>query len=406
MQELTAQQERFGDRLLDREAELSALGEMAALASSGQGGVTVVEGPAGIGKSRLLEEVAGVARDAGLESLTARGTELERELPFGVVRQLFEARLFALEPAERDEVLSGAAAVSAPIFLDLPADAPLLDAEPASAHHGLYWLTANLAVRAPLAIVVDDAHWADPASLRFLVYLANRASDLPVLLVVARRHPEPEVDTDLTDRIAAVPRARTLRPRALRHDAVAVLVRVVLDAEPDASFAAACHRSTGGNPLFLRELLQSLAGDGVVPSAAAAERVMSVAPESVARLVRRRLRALGTAAVELARAIAVLGDGSDLAAAARLATIGPDESLAAADALARFDLLAPGEARFVHPIVRAAVYSELPGAEAARMHSRAAVLLAERGDDDDRVAVQLLAAEPGDGRWAVETLRR
>src|SRR3954467_9941769 len=100
--------------LVEREREVAALAALLDAAPGGEGRVAWIEGPAGIGKSTLLSEARRHAADAGAHVLAARGSELEREFPFGVVRQLFEAVVTA--PVRRDRVLAGAAAPAAAVF--------------------------------------------------------------------------------------------------------------------------------------------------------------------------------------------------------------------------------------------------------------------------------------------------
>ena len=131
----------------------------------------LVQGPAGIGKTRLLFETGDRARLAGLQVLSARGGELESGYGFGVVRQLLESPVAEARRDERDGVLSGAAALAQSVF---SATASGATGAPQVVLHGLYWLVANLAERSPLMLAVDDVQWADAPSLRFLLYLARR----------------------------------------------------------------------------------------------------------------------------------------------------------------------------------------------------------------------------------------
>jgi predicted ATPase len=158
-------------QLLERSEELARIESMLAAARSGQGTFVVVEGPAGIGKTALLTAARTAATEGGMRVLRARGTELERDFAFGVVRQLFEPPLAEASELERAELLQAAAGVAAGL-LGLPG-APAAVGPPASSVdpsfailHGLYWLCANLAAQCPLCLVVDDVHWADAASLR------------------------------------------------------------------------------------------------------------------------------------------------------------------------------------------------------------------------------------------------
>lgn len=152
----------------------------------------LVSGPAGIGKTHLLRAAADAARP-DMVRLVARGTELEREMPFGAPLQLLEA------PVRRSpELLSGAAGMSRRLFFLDPGESSFGESE--GQHlliHSLYRLVADLAARRPLALLVDDAHELDAPSLRFLAYLARRVRDLPVLLVVALRPSHPGAEAHL-----------------------------------------------------------------------------------------------------------------------------------------------------------------------------------------------------------------
>ena len=291
----------------------------------------VVEGPPGIGKTALVAAAREWARAAGLRTLAARGTELERAFGFGVARQL-------LEPAVHDARFDGAARYAAPL-LDVPLAEPVhLPLGPEGAFavlHGLYLLTAELA---PLALLVDDAHWADAASLRYLAYLANRLSRTPVLLVLAARPPGEPGGAAVAE---LLPEPLLLRPHALSEDASAALVRFAV---PDAAPALCrdCHGLTGGNPFFLSELVGALHDAG--PAAA-----LAAAPEGVVASVRARLARFPEPAQRLAGAAAVVGDGALVRHAAALAELDDHEAAEAADALRAGRILADDTRAAVRP---------------------------------------------------------
>src|SRR5215471_6494721 len=149
--------------LLERSAELARIEVALADARLGRGRFVVVEGPAGIGKTALLAAARTAASEAEMCILRSRGTELEREFAFGVVRQLLEPPLAEASEPERAELLQSAAGVAATL-LGLPG-APAADASLASGVdssfailHGLYWMCANLAGSRPVCVVIDDAH--------------------------------------------------------------------------------------------------------------------------------------------------------------------------------------------------------------------------------------------------------
>ena len=212
------------DLLLERERELACIDAAIAAARAGSGRSVVVEGPAGIGKSAVLAAARLSAQDGATRFLRARGAELERDFAFGVVRQLFEPMLHEASPAERDDLLQGPARLAARV-LGLPGaleegEAPAAAPDASfTVLHGLYWLCANLAADQLVVLSVDDAHWADTSSLRFLTYLLPRLEELKVALLVATRArgrgrggaPAGDPDRRPTRRRGA-PRARSASP--------------------------------------------------------------------------------------------------------------------------------------------------------------------------------------------------
>jgi DNA-binding CsgD family transcriptional regulator len=178
---------------------------------------------------------------------------------------------------------------------------------------------------------------------------------------------------------------------------------VLPGAEP--AFARACHEATRGNPLLLAELAVELAMREVAPEDKNAELVQELAPESLAHNVLVRLRRLGDGAVELARAVAVLGDGAELRHAAPLADLPVERAIQLADALMGAGVLRrePGLS-FVHPVVRVSMDADRPEFERAEAHRRAAGMLMNEGASMERVAPHLLAGRPDNDPRAVEVL--
>ena len=172
--------------ILERDGELAVLSAASEAAGAGCGALVLVEGPAGIGKTSLLRTACTRPSAAGLRILTARGLALERGFAYGIVRQLIEPVRAAAGPGEWDALLDGSAGLAARVF-DGAEVGPVEDDIPHATTHGLYWLVANLAAGSPLMIVVDDAHWADEPSLRWLAHLAARIDGLPVAVLLAVR---------------------------------------------------------------------------------------------------------------------------------------------------------------------------------------------------------------------------
>lgn len=388
--------------LLEREQELAELDLLAREARAGTGRLAVVEAAAGLGKTRLLQAARESGRDAGMRVLTARATELERDFPFALVRQLFEPALAALDTPAREALLRGAVG-PARGALGLAAE----DGTPADAFavlHGLYWLTAAFAEQQPLVLAVDDAHWSDAASLDVLRFLVPRLEELPVLLVLACRPDEAGAERGLA-RIATDSVARRLTPRPLSPQGTAALLADALERTPQEAFAATCHEVSGGNPFLLRELARTLASEAIDPAAGQAARVRELAPERVTRTVQVRLARLSPEARAVARAVVVLGDDADGRLAAELAGLDQSSVARAADELRAAAILDQDAAlRFIHPLVRTALDAELPTGERAAAHARAAELLRARGASAERLAAHLVATDARGERATAETL--
>ncbi|MDP9183757.1 MAG: AAA family ATPase, partial [Actinomycetota bacterium] len=294
--------------LLERGVELGLADAACAEARSGRGSLVLVEGAAGMGKTRLLDAVAERAAASDAVVLSARGGELERGFPYGVVRQLFEPRIARATAAQRDALLAGAASMAGAIFGEPAGDAAVAETPDSfSLIHGLFWLTANLSDDSPLVMVLDDAHWADALSLRFLIYLARRIEELPIMLLISVRPKEPASEHALLTQLFDSKGARVLRLAALSEPGVAQLVRGELSEDADDRFVRACHDATAGNPFYLRELLTSLSADGVAATGEAADAIREVHPETLSRAILLRLSRLPAEATALARAAAVLG---------------------------------------------------------------------------------------------------
>jgi DNA-binding CsgD family transcriptional regulator len=413
--------------LVERDPELAAMSGALTDAASGSGRFVVVEGPAGIGKTSLLAQAGRHCGGTGGRVLSARGSELERQFSFGLVRQLFEPALARLGEDTRDGLFAGAAAPAGTLLGrpgahgDEPAvgDFALL--------HGLYWLTANLCQDQALVLLLDDLHWADRGSLRFLAHLQPRLEGLRLAVVAATRPHEPGADQHLLDLLTLDPTCTVLRPGVLTPAGAATVLADALGTAPagdvEPGFLAACHSATGGNPLLLRELATALAAEGLPATAtttAHAGRIHELAPKALAVRVGARLASLPAGCPALATAVAVLGEDTPLARAAALAGLPGEQAAAAAAQLAQIEILRgvesgglPGDVaaggtpllEFVHPLVRAAVYRQTDPVRRAAQHAAAAHLLHADGADPERVAAHLLRLPPAGDVWVAQMLR-
>jgi DNA-binding CsgD family transcriptional regulator len=390
--------------LFEREDDLAALDAALTEAVAGTGGVLLIEGPAGIGKTVLLEALRRRASAAKMTVLAARGGELERGFGFGIVRQLLEVALIGADAAERDRLLAGAARLAEPVFTDVSAAEDTGDVAFATLH-GLYWLVVNLAERAPLLLAIDDAQWADEPSLRFLLHLAHRLAGLPVVVALTVRTDADRHRQDL-ESLMLEARPPVLRPRPLGESAVARLVRDSLGDDASNELCRACAEATGGNPFLLSELLGEFRRDARPAYAIDPQAVDRLAPERIAAAVLLRVSRLDPQAPALTRAAAVLGEQARLTTCAELAGLDVRKASTLAAALVDLAVLAGGEPlRFVHPIVRTAIYNDLSATERADLHARAAKLLADQRADPGAIAVHLIATPPSGTPNVVTMLR-
>jgi len=208
--------------LIERAVELGVLAGAACRLADGDGGVVVLDASAGLGKTALLERAALFATDAGCLVRRAAPGPLERHFPFGVVRALLEAPVREASEKERAQLLDGAAALAGTLLLEgtVPGgDSTMLVA------HSVLWLCSAIADQRPLALVVDDAQWADRSSLQVLSYLARRIDDLPLLIAVAARADDPRAASDLLSLLGGARSAIVLHPQALTPRGAAQLIR-------------------------------------------------------------------------------------------------------------------------------------------------------------------------------------
>ncbi|HEU5003249.1 MAG TPA: AAA family ATPase [Actinomycetota bacterium] len=385
--------------MLEREDELAAVDRLLE-----GGGVLIIEGRAGIGKTALLGTACRLGAERGRGVLRGRGSELEAGFPFGVVRQLFERELMGFGSGERADLLAGPAGAVRALLLGEFAQTSAPDTSFAVLH-GLYWLTANLADRRPLLIAIDDAQWADEASLRWLAHLSPRLEGLPVALLIALRPTEPASETvSLAALREATP--TVVQPGLLSEAAVGDLVREVLGPGARPELTAAVWEASGGNPLYVNEVLRAAGHDGRPLAELDPAELLAHGHEGVGRRVVTRIRGLDPNALSLAQALAVLGDGADLRHAAAIAGVPMAHALFLAAGLVRIEVLAVEDpARFIHPVVRDAIEGSLGSDQRDAAHRAAARVLHDEGKPAGQVAAHLLGVRPAGDRWVLDRLR-
>jgi DNA-binding CsgD family transcriptional regulator len=376
--------------LRERAAELEQISALLAAAGSGRGQLCVMEGPSGVGKSRLLDETASLAAVLRMGVLRARCSELTREHSFGVARNLFESIVIRAESGMRATLMRGPAALAEPVFGHGEAS------DVFGVIHGLYWLTVNLAEQRPIVILVDDLPWADDFSLRFLAYLAERLDDVPAALVVAVRSGDPGADSQLISHVWDAATSPTIRPAELTEIAVGALLADALpNREVTADLTHKVVRETGGNPFLVLAVADAIR---------AGEDAEVTTPELVRHRIARRLACLPASTSALAKAGSVLGDEADLRDAVGLAGLEPDDGAVAAEELVVGQFLSSTDPiTFTHRIVRMAIYSLLEPGERLTLHAGAAKVLAGHARAEV-VAEHLLLSGPTHEAWALAVL--
>ena len=391
-------------RLLERETEVAVVSALASEALSANGSIVVIEGPAGIGKTALLEAAREATADLNVRFAHARASELDRSYVFGIVHQLLEPMVVGVDEARRAELFAGAASHAEIVFstgIEAAAESEY------AVLHGLYWLLVNLATEQPLLIIVDDLHWADSRSLKLLEYLGRRLEGLPIGVLATLRPNEPGSDADLLDAIVAGPATRLLRPAALSAAAAREILCEALGTEPDETFTAAAVDATSGNPLLLRVAAREAGALGLLGDAHEAAALLELAARGVAPAVERRLRGLGPIAIALARAASVAGERVAANELAELAGATAHDAHIALDQLNGAGILQGRSPRFVHPLIRQAVLEAMPLGDRMELHAAMARRLRDRGAKPSEIATHLLAtdaASPGSPE-VVETLR-
>ncbi|MGH2985691.1 MAG: ATP-binding protein, partial [Solirubrobacterales bacterium] len=389
--------------LVEREAEIAALAAGLDRALAGAETLIVIEGDAGVGKTRLLAEAISLAAQREVHCLEASGIELEQGFPFGLMRRLLAPALRGWDDGRIDGLASRGAGPAVSLLLGDPPPGPPPRDSLFALTHGLTVVCEELAGERPLAIVVDDLHWADRPSAEAIALLAGRIDQLAIAIIVAMRTGEPLAGPDPRESLAERSAAIGLTLDELSEVATGRILEVLLGRVED-SFAASAHRATAGNPFLVRELALTVAREGIATDSAGARQVEAMAPSAVRGWASRRLALIGESAQALAASLAVL-ERAELRLAAAHAGVAEAELHQTVDRLAGAGLIDPElPLRLAHPLVRSALYAAIPPASRDEAHHRAAVLLAERGQQPDRIATHLLACEPRGDAWAVNAL--
>jgi tetratricopeptide (TPR) repeat protein len=392
--------------ILERDDYLNSCSSVLDAVRGRAGATIVVEGPAGIGKSELLARICAESAVRGITPLVVRGNQRDQTRAFCGVRTLLGRWVASFGSQDRQRLFAGAAA-----FARVPLGLPhTRRGSVIGVTEALYWLLVNATEPGgrddALLLAVDDAHWLDEESLDWLEFLGDRLAGLPVVLVLACRPDEPAPPPALTRMTLRAP--LIIRPRPLSLDGVRAIVGRSLGhraAVPDETFGAAFHRHSGGNPFYLRWMLDLAHERRLAPTAESAARVARLTPRQVVVNINERLSMLGPSAARLGRTIAVLGPGIPLDQAVHLAGLTPVDGKHAYDRLCGAAILTDqSTVDFRHPIIRSAVYDDIDPSQRSDLHLAAARLLHHDAAELETVAAHLLRVTTAGDTWVVDRL--
>jgi DNA-binding CsgD family transcriptional regulator len=380
--------------LVGREAEFALAAAAVGQLSGGRASALVIEGEAGIGKTRLVESIVEDARSRDVDVFCGQAHPFERTRPFGVVAAALD--LSRRSPDPRRTVIGA-------LLAGQGAGARAAGGIQYRVVEEIVDLVDKSCARRPVLLVAEDIHWADSASLLAILSVVRQLPLAPLLVVVtARPSPLPAEVARLLDDLAAGG-ARTLQLQPLKPGDVAVLARHVLGASPGPALTAMLAKA-GGNPLWAVAMLRSLADEGMLRRAGdSVEATTSELPASLSDLVVRRLRHLPRATLELLQVTAVLGDAVSLRDVAAVARRPPAEVVGQLSYAFDAQLLDEADDRVVfrHQLVHDAIYRHVPPPARRLLHREAAVALMAAGADRLDVADHLLlGAERGDEQAA------
>jgi DNA-binding CsgD family transcriptional regulator len=372
--------------LVGRDNELALLDGLLREAARGRGAAVLIEGEPGIGKSALVHAAVSAAPDAGCQTFWGAGDELGTALPLLPFLDALQVR----EPSVNARRNTIVGLLRGEIAADRGADVP------ATLTEQLLALVAEESAVRPVVLVIDDLQWADPASVALWGRLARTARQAPLLLIGTAR-PVPHRDDLLALRRIVGDDGR-IQLTGLAEPAVADLVTLLAGGRPDGSLL---HLAEGaaGNPLYLTELVSALlrGSNLTLTPAGTAALVGETGPDSLSAVIADRLGFVTGPVRDVLRAAALLGvdfEISDLAIV--LGRSLPDLLPAIDEARVAGVLAESGNSLgFRHPLIRAALYEEMPAAVRAAWHRDAARALAAAGAPPERVARQLLCAADG-----------
>lgn len=382
-----------GERLLERATCLDEFDALFSGALQGSTSCVVIEGCWGTGKTALIGAACEAARRYGVWTARARGRESERRTRYSVLRDALES---VYRPWSAGADLHAHPDVAGP-WRGLLAMLEQTGLTPIEVSHRLVEVLSEADAPLPVAFAVDDADMADNESMAVLTTAIRRVGPERAWLVASTHHRQPGVALRPVDRLLSEPQTRHLVIGPLQAETVGDAIQQFSGQAPSGAFRDRCYQVTGGRPLLLFALLGALeqAGFDVTVEGDVMASIGSMVVPRIAQVVLDRLSWMSIAASDLLGAVAVLGDGADLSTARDLARIDGLAAERGADSAVLGELLEPGRPlRFTSPLIRAAIYHDIPPGRRARLHADAARVLKGEDRPEDQVLRHLLLTEP------------
>jgi DNA-binding CsgD family transcriptional regulator len=373
------------EQLVGRRPQLEILEVALAQVSAGSAAAVELMGEPGIGKTRLLAELAGRADGLGHLVLSGSASDLDSDAPFGMFVDALDDYLRGLDPRRLALLTEPVLAELATVFPALSSHAAgrdvALQHERYRSHQAVRELLEQLAHHQPLTLILDDAHWADAGSVELLGAMLRRLPAAPVLIAIAYR------PRQLPKRLS-IAFARAQRNGTLAHGELIALTRSeaneLLGDVAASAERAGLYAESGGNPFYLQQLARALRRESSRPTVRAAVSVSDTeVPQSVIDALAEELALLSETARGVLEGAAVAGDPFDPEIAAAAAAVAESVVLEAINELMSLDLLrgtdVPRRFRFRHPLLRRAVYESTPGGWRVAAHGRCANAIAALG---------------------------
>lgn len=377
---------------IGREQVMATLERALAGAAGGRGGLVLLAGEPGIGKTRTCDELAQVARRRAIPALIGRCYEGEGAPPFWPWVQILRALLRGVFPAELPSLPSHIAGDLVQLLpelsdrLKVPAPRPAEDHTPRARvqlFESVRQFLESASRTQPLVLILDDIHWADQPSLLLLQYIARTLADSRLLVLATYRdtdvRPRQPIALALGDLVRASNSLR-IRLDGLSAEDVARFVEQTVGRAAAVSLVTALHQETEGNPFFVTEIVRLLVDGGQLDRLESAALTLAV-PSTVRDAIERRMAQLSPACNDLLMAAAVIGRDFDVITLAQTWNPAADTAPPPRSVLDLLDEArtariieaggAPATYRFVHALIRETLYDALPTADRVRFHQRA-----------------------------------